>query len=208
MRRNTKNLTEHQERKAYAILEDQQNDPVRFTSLANEHPEWWYTSVNIGYEDALAKGLTFNEVKAMRQNHLEDFGPGLRCFRVVTGRLPHVDWRSIEENNIFPPTLELRGPSQLRLFLHALLKDRGGRNHTDRAQRIHRDLHRSGSRSRKDGPTQSRARLPYSSRRGKMEQPRYVSSSTSGAREATAASICPSVLSCRDFQTSPTTSSI
>ena len=41
-----------------------------------------------------------------------------------------------------PQGLELRGPSQLRLFLHGLFKNRGGRNHTGRAQRIHRDLHR------------------------------------------------------------------
>ena len=41
----------------------------------------------------------------------------------------------------------------------------------------------SGGKSRKDGPTQSRARLPFSSGRGKMEQPRYVSSSTSGERQ-------------------------
>ena len=46
------------------------------------------------------------------------------------------------QDRLRPQGLELRGPPQLRLFLHGLLKDRGGRNHADRAQRIHRDVHR------------------------------------------------------------------
>ena len=50
-----------------------QNDTVWFASLANEHPDQWYTTVTMGFKDALAKGLTFNEVKAAKQNHLEDF---------------------------------------------------------------------------------------------------------------------------------------
>ena len=35
-----------------------QNDTVWFTSLVNEHPEQWYTTVTMGFKDALAKGLT------------------------------------------------------------------------------------------------------------------------------------------------------
>ena len=50
-----------------------QNDTVWFTSLANEDPEQWYTSVTLGFKDALAKGLAFSEMKVTRQNHLEDF---------------------------------------------------------------------------------------------------------------------------------------
>ena len=55
------------------VYDYRQNDTVRFTSLANEHPQQWYTTVTLGFKDALAKGLTFSEVQATRQNHLEDF---------------------------------------------------------------------------------------------------------------------------------------
>ena len=50
-----------------------QNDTVWFTSLVNEHSEQWYRTVTMGFKDALAKGLTFNEMKAAKQNYLEDF---------------------------------------------------------------------------------------------------------------------------------------
>ena len=55
------------------VYDYKQNDTVRFTSLANEHPEQWYTTVTMGFKDALANCLTFSEVKATRQNHLDDF---------------------------------------------------------------------------------------------------------------------------------------
>ena len=36
-----------------------QDDTVWFTSLVNEHPEQWYTTVTMGFKDALAKGFDF-----------------------------------------------------------------------------------------------------------------------------------------------------
>ena len=96
-------------------------------------------------------------------------------------------------NGMFPPT---SGPSSATLAAQDFCASPGPQGplctqtpQTSRRTKSHGSSAKGSSRP-SPSRSQSRARWPCSSRRGKMGQPRCVSSSTSGAREATAASNC------------------